>query len=116
MATGNFFGVQRFSTTCPSTTTDAVLVTVTGTQVIRVIAMYVSGLGAGTAVTFNAQTGTTAGTAIAAPVLANSAAGPVVLPEFDPGWFETPSGKTLTCNTGAGATVAIHGCYVTVAP
>lgn len=89
--------------------TDAALITGATNRIILIISVAAVCGATATNVTFNSKGGG-AGTAISC-LFANSANGGFVLPESLGGWFQTNSGESLTCTTGAGATTGIQIAY-----
>lgn len=97
-----------FSETVTAADTDEELVALVSAKKIRVLALAVQCGGTATDVTFESST-TTRKHKVPAGIN-----GGQILP-FNPyGWFETASGESLTCTTGAGSSVEISGVYVEV--
>ncbi len=97
-----------FSETVVAADTDEELVALVASKKIRVLALVVQCGATATDVTFESSTTTRKHKV---PAGAN---GGQVLPFNPVGWFETASGESLTCTTGAGSSVEISGVYVEV--
>lgn len=97
-----------FSETVSASDTDEELVALVSAKKIRVLALAVQCGATATDVTFESST-TTRKHKVPAGIN-----GGQILPFNPVGWFETASGESLTCTTGAGSSVEITGVYVEV--
>lgn len=76
---------------------------------LRILALVVTADTAATTITF--ESGTATGISGTLDVAPND---PLVLPEFQLGWFETAAGEAFTVNTGAGGGVTLQTIYAEV--
>jgi hypothetical protein len=108
MASLTALTVKFFSETVAPSDTDEELVAAVTARKLRVISLAVHCGATATDITFES------GTTTRIHKIPAGANGGQVLPANQWGWFETASGSSLTCTTGAGANVEISGTYIEI--